>query len=111
MRSPEPVTPSAEPRPFAVPLSFIAGLLLGAAAGLIGVGGGEFRIPVLLYLLRRDVKTAAGVNLVVGFLTVALSFARRWGQHTWNDDQLSIAALLATASVIGAVLGARSAPG
>lgn len=97
------------PRPLAVPVSVVAGVILGAAAGLIGVGGGEFRIPVLLYLLRQDVKTAASVNLVVGFLTVALSFARRWGQHTWSSEQLTVAGLLTVASMMGALVGARYA--
>src|SRR5205814_9960018 len=108
-RSPRPDSVrTSRTTPFVLPISLVAGVILGTAAGLIGVGGGEFRIPVLLYLFRRDAKTAAGVNLVVGLLTVTLSFVRRWGQHTWNEDQLSMAALLAAASIIGAVLGARS---
>ena len=60
-------------------LSFVSGVLIGTAAGLIGVGGGEFRIPVLLNVLRLPVKVAAGVNIVIGLFTVTLSVARRWG--------------------------------
>lgn len=88
-------------------IGLVAGVALGTAAGLIGVGGGEFRIPVLLYLLRLEVKTAAGVNLVVGFFTVALAFLRRWEQHTWSSEDLSLAGVLIVASVAGSLVGAR----
>jgi len=33
---------------FRVLLSVVFGLLFGFSAGLIGVGGGEFRIPILM---------------------------------------------------------------
>lgn len=85
------------------------GLITGAAAGLIGVGGGEFRIPVLLYLFGSEVKTAAGVNLIVGLFTVCLAFIRRWGEHTWNEEDVVLASVLIVTSLFGAVLGARQA--
>ena len=40
-------------------LAAVFGLVTGAAAGLIGVGGGQFRIPFLLYLFGSEVKTVA----------------------------------------------------
>ncbi len=58
-------------------LGFLSGIVIGAAAGLIGVGGGEFRIPVLLNVLRLSVKEAAGANTVIGLFVVVLSVARR----------------------------------
>ena len=61
-------------------LGFLSGIVIGAAAGLIGVGGGEFRIPVLLHLLRLPVKEAAGANTLIGLFVVVLSVIRRWGQ-------------------------------
>jgi uncharacterized membrane protein YfcA len=85
------------------------GLITGAAAGLIGVGGGEFRIPVLLYLFGSEVKTAAGVNLVVGLFTVCIAFIRRWGQHAWAEEDVILALIFVIASLFGAVLGARQA--
>jgi uncharacterized membrane protein YfcA len=86
-----------------------AGVALGTAAGLIGVGGGEFRIPVLLLLLRLDVKTAAGVNLVVGFFTVALAFMRRWTQQGLPSEDLAVIGILLVASILGSLVGARQA--
>jgi uncharacterized membrane protein YfcA len=90
-------------------VALVAGVVLGTAAGLIGVGGGEFRIPVLLYLLRLEVKTAAGVNLVVGLFTVILAFVRRWGQQAWTSEDLVLAGILVVASLVGSIVGARQA--
>jgi uncharacterized protein len=90
-------------------LAAVFGVITGAAAGLIGVGGGEFRIPFLLYLFGSEVKTAAGVNLVVGLFTVCLAFIRRWGQHAWAAEDIMVAAVFTVASLFGAVLGARQA--
>lgn len=90
-------------------LGFASGLLIGIAAGLIGVGGGEFRIPVLLHVLRLPVKIAAGANTVIGLFVVALSLARRWGQQALSADDITTGLVMATVSVAGAVIGARHA--
>jgi uncharacterized membrane protein YfcA len=88
---------------------FVLGAIIGAAAGLIGVGGGEFRIPVLLHVLRLPVKIAAGANTVIGLFVVVLSVVRRWGQHSLTPHDITIGALMAAASIMGAVIGARQA--
>jgi uncharacterized membrane protein YfcA len=90
-------------------LAFALGILTGAAAGLIGVGGGEFRIPVLLHVLRLPVRVAAGVNMVVGLLVVSLAVLRRWGQHEWNSHTLTLAGVMAASSLLGAVVVVRQA--
>lgn len=90
-------------------VSFLFGVVIGTAAGLIGVGGGEFRIPVLLHALRLPVKIAAGVNMVIGLFTVTLSVARRWGHQTWTADALTLGTVMGVASLLGAVVGARQA--
>jgi uncharacterized membrane protein YfcA len=90
-------------------LAFVLGIVIGTAAGLIGVGGGEFRIPVLLHVLRLPVKVAAGVNMIVGLCTVVLALVRRWGQQDWTTDDIAVAGLMAGASVLGAAIGARQA--
>ena len=51
-------------------IAFSIGAIIGGAAGLLGVGGGEFRIPILVYLLRHRPRSAAAVNLIVGTFTV-----------------------------------------
>jgi uncharacterized membrane protein YfcA len=90
-------------------LGFLSGIAIGAAAGLIGVGGGEFRIPVLLHLLKLPVKEAAGANTLIGLVVVVLSVARRWGQQPLTRDDLALGGIMAASSVVGAVIGARQA--
>lgn len=90
-------------------LGFVLGIITGAAAGLIGVGGGEFRIPVLLHVLRLPVKMAAGVNMVIGLFVVTFGVFRRWAQHAWTTDQITLGLIMAAASLIGATMGVRHA--
>jgi uncharacterized protein len=82
-----------------------SGLLTGIAAGFIGVGGGEFRIPVLVSLLKLPLRLAGGVNLVVGLFTVALGVLRRWGQQTLTGDDLLLVGIMGVASLAGAAIG------
>lgn len=50
---------------------------IGALSGLIGLGGGEFRLPVLMYAIGFDAKGAIPLNLMVSVLTLAFSFIVR----------------------------------
>jgi len=86
-------------------LASISGLLTGIAAGFIGVGGGEFRIPVLVRVLRFPLRIASGVNLLVGLFTVVLSVYRRWGKSTLNDDDVVLLWIMGVVSIVGAGLG------
>ena len=82
------------------------GFLLGVAAGLIGVGGGEFRIPILLYALGLSVVAAVAVNLLVGLLTVVVSFLRRLQFGLLDTNAVNIALAMSLGSIVGAYLGA-----
>jgi uncharacterized protein len=50
---------------------------IGGLGGLIGLGGGEFRLPVLMYALGFDAKAAIPVNLMVSLITLAFSMLVR----------------------------------
>jgi uncharacterized membrane protein YfcA len=82
------------------------GFLLGAAAGLIGVGGGEFRIPILLYILGLPVITAIAVNLLIGLLTVLVSFLRRIQLKPLDGYAINVGLAMSIGSIGGAYLGA-----
>jgi uncharacterized membrane protein YfcA len=86
-------------------IASLAGLLTGLAAGFVGVGGGEFRIPILVRVLRFPIPQAAGINLVVGLFTVTLGVFRRWGQHPFGGDAVVLLGVMALASAAGATLG------
>jgi uncharacterized protein len=46
---------------------------IGGLGGLIGLGGGEFRLPVLMYGIGFDAKSSIPLNLMVSLVTLALS--------------------------------------
>ncbi|HLP15694.1 MAG TPA: sulfite exporter TauE/SafE family protein, partial [Bacteroidota bacterium] len=48
-----------EPPPFA--LAFIAGAVIGLASGVLGIGGGIFLSPLILFAGWSDAKTSAAV--------------------------------------------------
>jgi uncharacterized membrane protein YfcA len=79
---------------------------MGVAAGLIGVGGGEFRIPVLLYLIGLPIIAAVAVNLLVGLLTVIVSFLIRFQLGLLDAQAISVALTMSAGSIIGSYLGA-----
>lgn len=79
---------------------------MGAAAGLIGVGGGEFRIPILLYALGLPIIMAVAVNLLVGLLTAIVSFLIRFQLGLLNGHSFNLAFAMSLGSIVGAYLGA-----
>ena len=81
-------------------ISSLSGITIGFLAGLIGVGGGEYRAPVLIYLLRLSVKFAITSNLLIGLLVVSASFIRRLDPSLISSILL-IAAIMGCFSVIG----------
>jgi uncharacterized membrane protein YfcA len=50
---------------------------IGGLGGLVGLGGGEFRLPVLMYAIGFDVKSAIPLNLIVSLVTLAFSMLAR----------------------------------
>jgi uncharacterized protein len=50
---------------------------IGALAGLIGLGGGEFRLPVLMHGIGFGAKSAVPLNLMVSLVTLAFALTVR----------------------------------
>jgi uncharacterized membrane protein YfcA len=46
---------------------------IGSLAGLIGRGGGEFRLPVLMHVVGFDAKFAVPLNLIISMVTLAFA--------------------------------------
>jgi len=85
--------------------AFCSGALLGFTAGLIGVGGGEFRIPILIHVLRLPAVTSVAVNSLIGLLTVVFSFLRRFQLGLLTRHGLNIAIAMTPTSIVGAYVG------
>ena len=88
----------------ALPASFAAGL----ASGLVGVGGGILKVPLMVLLLGIPMQVAVGSSAFMVGLTAAGGFAGHVVSGHWD---WKTSAILAVAVVIGAQLGARASIG
>jgi len=87
-----------------VALGTAFGFPIGILSGFTGVGGGEYRAPVLLGLFG-DVRHAIATNLLVGVAVSVANFLFRAG-WSLSKDALLLAALLVATSVPGGYVGA-----
>jgi uncharacterized membrane protein YfcA len=55
-------------------------LLIGGIGGLIGLGGGEFRLPVLVVLIGFTARAAVPMNQILSLVTLVTALIVRW--HT-----------------------------
>lgn len=84
----------------------MAGLIAGALASSLGIGGGVIFVPVLAVALALDQAVAQGTSLAVIVPTAIIGTYghARFGRVDWRA-----AAPLAVAGVVGAVIGAKGA--
>lgn len=59
--------------------AFAWGVLVGVLGGLIGLGGAEFRLPILVSIFNYRTLQAIIINLIVSLVTVIFSFIFRSG--------------------------------
>lgn len=86
----------------ALPVSFIAGL----ASGLVGVGGGILKVPLMVRILGIPMDIAVGSSAFMVGITAAGGFAGHVASGHW-DWKTSL--ILAAAVFIGGQIGARRA--
>ena len=55
-------------------------LLIGGIGGLIGLGGGEFRLPILVALIGFTARAAVPANQILSLITLVTALVVRW--HT-----------------------------
>src|ERR671911_1317850 len=83
--------------------ALLYGAPIGLLGGLIGLGGAEFRLPVLAGVFRYTARRAVALNLAISLITVLSALLIRGGT-------LSLAPLLGLLPVVVAmILGAVSA--
>lgn len=108
MSSFEPTTPKAVPRMQNIFTVFIAGAAVGALGGLIGLGGAEFRLPLLIGLFGFAAISAVMLNKTISLVVVASALIFR-AKAVPVDLLLSnwhIAVNVLSGSLIGAWFGA-----
>ena len=97
--------PPYEPQRY--PLGLGASLVAGALSGLLGIGGGPIKVPVMFLFMNVPLMVATATsNFMIGVTAgaSAIVYYRR------GDIQPDIAAPLAVGVFLGSLLGARLAP-
>lgn len=87
------------------------GAPVGALGGLIGLGGAEFRLPILKAAFGRPTHRAVALNLAISLLTLVASLAIRSRVAVPDQlaDWLPVLAGLTSGSMLGAYAGAAFA--
>jgi uncharacterized membrane protein YfcA len=99
------VIPPYEPRRY--PLGLGASLIAGALSGLLGIGGGPIKVPVMFIFMNVPLMVATATsNFMIGVTAAASAIV----YYRRGDIQPQIAAPLAVGVFLGSLLGARLAP-
>lgn len=88
--------------------AFAGGLAIGTLGGLIGLGGAEFRLPLLIGLFRFGPLEAVIVNKAMSLIVVATALPLRTGTISFAAiaDQWTVIVNLLAGSLLGAWVGA-----
>lgn len=93
--------------PVQVIAGVVAGFLIGLAASVMGVAGGELLIPTIVLLYGIDVKTAGSLSLMVSLPKLIAAFTRysRNGSFVVLREHRRFVILMAVGSVAGTIFG------
>ncbi len=95
--------PNVQLTQVSVPMLCYLGFLLGAASGLMGIGGGVLFLPILLYGFGLSVRNAAGTGILLLFVTVTVgTIEQAWQGYV----SLKLAMTILIGSSVGSQLGA-----
>jgi len=101
----EVVIPPYEPQRY--PLGLGASLVAGALSGLLGIGGGPIKVPVMYIFMNVPLMVATATsNFMIGVTATASAIV----YYRRGDILVQAAAPLAVGVFLGSLLGARMAP-
>ncbi len=93
-----------------IPLLYVfLGVFAGFLSGLIGIGGGVFIVPMLVFGFGFAQHEAQGTTLALLVPPVGLLAA--WTYYKQGYVNLNVAALICVGFLIGGLLGAKLATG
>ena len=87
----------------------MTGAGVGVLGGLLGLGGAEFRLPLLVTLFHYPLRRAVSLNLAISFVAVVVAAIVRWavaGQAPLAGTGI-VAICMMVGGMIGAAVGSR----
>lgn len=90
-------------------LAFLISIPIGLLGGLVGLGGAEFRLPVLVGVFKRQAREAVPINLTVSLITIITSLIIRL--KAVSEFPFKDLLLVLLPMIFGAVLSAIIAAG
>lgn len=99
------IIPPYEPKRY--PLGLAASLVAGALSGLLGIGGGPIKVPVMFIFMNVPLMVATATsNFMIGVTAAASAIV----YYRRGDILVQIAAPMAVGVFLGSLLGARLSP-
>jgi len=83
------------------------GLVAGFLSGLIGIGGGIVIVPVLVYALAMNQKTAQGTTLFMFLMPIGILSV--YNYHKAGHVDYKTAIIMALTFVVGSFFGSKTA--
>lgn len=88
----------------ALPLAIVLGTGVGIISGAIGVAGGEYRIPLLIYVFGMSIKLAGTASQLVSLPTIIIALVRHLRFAVPTRRSLALVGIMGVSSVAGVVL-------
>ncbi len=89
--------------PLAIAGGLVLGVVVGIISGVIGIGGGAFLIPALIFFYGMSQKTAQGTSIATLLLPIGI-FAF-WTYYRASHVDLKLALLIAVGFAAGGWFG------
>jgi uncharacterized membrane protein YfcA len=87
-------------------VALVAGIVVGAISSLLGVAGGEFIIPILIFIFGSDIKTAGTASVLISTPIVMAAIARHVLAGRFRSR--TMLRFLVLPMSLGSILGALS---
>ena len=91
----------------AILILLIIGIVAGFLSGLIGIGGGIVIVPMLVYMMQMNQKTAQGTTLFMFLFPIGALGV--YNYYKAGHVDLRTAAIIAVTFVIGSYFGSKTA--
>ena len=86
-------------------LFLLVGLAVGVLSGMVGLGGGVFIIPILVYGFKMSQHKAQGTSL--GALLAPIGLLAFWEYYKAGNVDLRAAIMIAVGFLLGGYFGGR----